>query len=75
MRAEFLWFALVAFCIFCALVFAAVYFKDVLRAGCETPFGKFFIEARGWSRKTDGTSLRQSDVSGSLPERQDGSER
>ena len=39
-----------AFVVFCLLVFGAIYCKDCLRAGCETPFGKFFLETKGRSR-------------------------
>ena len=51
MDIQFLSLALVAFIAFCLLVFGAIYFSASLRAGCETPFGKFFLEARGKSKK------------------------
>lgn len=51
MDIQFLSLALIAFIAFCVLLFGAIYFTDFLRAGCETPFGKFFLEARGKSKK------------------------
>jgi len=54
MSAQFLWFALGAFGVFCLLVFAAIRYTPMLRAKCETPFGKFFLETRGRSNRLSG---------------------
>lgn len=51
MRIEFMWFAFAAFALGCFVVAFISYLKGDFRAGCETPWGKFFVEARERSKE------------------------
>jgi len=46
-----MWFAFAAFALGCFVVAFISYLKGDFRAGCETPWGKFFVEARERSKE------------------------
>jgi hypothetical protein len=47
MSAQLLYMALAAFGFFCIVILGVIYMTGQIRAGCETPFGKFFVETKG----------------------------
>ena len=59
MGAQLVWASLGAFIAFCFVVIAAIYYMDIVRAGCDTRFGKFFLEARGRTKQPAVSSRKK----------------